>query len=127
MLQDAAPAAGQANERRTVAEERRRGPDDRRRAPHDDVSDRRRGTEDAGPLANAGPADAAPQVQTTTVKASSRNTFALLQLLTQYCLYCWAMLRHLLGIWSKAKLAFFGACSLSIICLIPVSFAHECL
>lgn len=92
MLQDAAPASGHASERRAIPEERRRGPDDRRRAPHDDVSVRRRVTVDAGPLADAGSADAAPQVQTIVVRALSPNAFTLLQVLIQYCTVsqCWA-------------------------------------
>ena len=71
VLQDAAPATVHAKgeERRAVPEERRRGGDDRRRAPHDDVSDRRRVTADAGPQTDGGSANAAPapQVQTSFV------------------------------------------------------------
>lgn len=64
MLQDAAPSAVQAHERRAAPEERRRGPDDRRRGPHDDATDRGRVTGNAGPQAveAAAEAAAAPQV-----------------------------------------------------------------
>ena len=87
-MQDAAPAVGQPHERRAVPEERRRGSDDKRRAPHDDVSDKRRVTADAGPQADAGAANAAPAPQVQTIKGLSPNAFTLLQLLTQYCAYC---------------------------------------